>query len=81
MEKERKQEDNSRRKFLKLGVLAGAGTLAAGTLIATTKSNAGASGEKIKVLTTTGEVMEVDKNHLNLRKQCIYPLPSQFPYS
>ena len=65
MEKERKQEDNSRRKFLKLGVLAGAGTLAAGTLIATTKSNAGASGEKIKVLTTTGEVMEVDKNHLN----------------
>ena len=66
MENKKKQEDNSRRKFLRLGVLAGAGTLAAGAIIATTKSRANASGEKIKVLTTTGEVMEVDKNHLNL---------------
>jgi molybdopterin-containing oxidoreductase family iron-sulfur binding subunit len=66
VENEKKHEDNSRRKFLRLGVLAGAGTLAVGAMIATTKSNAGAPGEKIKVLTTTGEVMEVDKNHLNL---------------
>lgn len=66
MEKEKKQEDNSRRKFLKLGVLAGAGTLAAGAMIATTNSQAEASGEKIKVLTTSGEVMEVDKNYMKL---------------
>jgi Fe-S-cluster-containing dehydrogenase component len=66
VENEKKQEDNSRRKFLRMGVLAGAGTLAAGAIIATNKNQAVASGEKIKVLTTTGEVMEVDKNHLNL---------------
>lgn len=66
MENEKKQEDNSRRKFLRLGVLAGAGTLAAGAMIATTKSKAESSGEKIKVLTTSGEIMEVDKNHLNM---------------
>ncbi len=66
VEKEKKQEDNSRRKFLKLGVLAGAGTIAAGALLTTGLSHAEASGEKIKVLTTSGEVMEVDKNHCNL---------------
>ena len=66
MENENKHEDNSRRKFLKLGVIAGAGTLAAGAFIATNKSKAESSGEKIKVLTTSGEVMEVDKNYLKL---------------
>jgi hypothetical protein len=66
VENEIKHEENSRRKFLKLGMIAGAGTLAAGALIATNKSKAEDSGDKIKVLTTNGEVMEVDKNHLNL---------------
>jgi Fe-S-cluster-containing dehydrogenase component len=66
VENKKTQEDNSRRKFLRLGVLAGAGTLAAGAIIAATKNQTDAPGEKIKVLTTTGEVMEVDKNHLNL---------------
>ena len=63
MENKKKEDNNSRRNFLKLGLLAGAGTVATGALIATGK-NSGESGEKIKVLTTSGEVMEVDKNFL-----------------
>jgi len=63
MENKKKDDNNSRRNFLKLGLLAGAGTVATGALIATGK-NSGESGEKIKVLTTSGEVMEVDKNFL-----------------
>jgi molybdopterin-containing oxidoreductase family iron-sulfur binding subunit len=65
MENKKKDDNNSRRNFLKLGLLAGAGTVATGALIATGK-NSGESGEKIKVLTTSGEVMEVDKNFLQL---------------
>jgi molybdopterin-containing oxidoreductase family iron-sulfur binding subunit len=65
MEKKQKDDKNSRRNFLKLGLLGGAGTVATGALIATGKSTA-ESGEKIKVLTTSGEMMEVDKNFLTL---------------
>lgn len=63
MENNKNDDNNSRRKFLRLGLLAGAGTVATGALIAT-GHNSGESGEKIKVLTTSGEVMEVDKNFL-----------------
>jgi hypothetical protein len=63
MENKKKEESNSRRNFLKLGLMAGAGTVAATGLITTGCSS---SGEKIKVLTTSGEVMEVDKNFLTL---------------
>jgi len=66
MENKKKDDNNSRRNFLKLGLLAGVGTVATGALIATGKSASGESGEKIKVLTTSGEVMEVDKNFLTL---------------
>ena len=65
MENKKKDDNNSRRNFLRLGLLAGAGTVATGALIAT-GHNSGESGEKIKVLTTSGEVMEVDKNFLTL---------------
>jgi len=66
MKEKKKDDNNSRRNFLKLGLLAGAGTIATGALIATGKNAAVESGEKIKVLTTSGEVMEVDKNLLTL---------------
>lgn len=64
MSEEHNKEKNSRRKFLKLGILAGAGTVATGAIIAANGGTSGESGEKIKVLTTSGEVMEVDKNFL-----------------
>jgi len=65
MASKKKEDTNSRRNFLKLGLIAGAGTVATGALIAT-GHNSDESGEKIKVLTTSGEVMEVDKNFLTL---------------
>lgn len=66
MNEDQNQDNNSRRRFLKLGLLAGAGTVATGAIIATSNSQAHESGEKIKVLTTNGEVMEVDKNYLSM---------------
>jgi len=66
MNQDSNKDKNSRRKFLKLGILAGAGTVATGAIIATTGSQAHESGEKVKVLTTSGEIMEVDKNFLEL---------------
>jgi molybdopterin-containing oxidoreductase family iron-sulfur binding subunit len=59
------QDQNSRRKFLKLGLIAGAGTVATGGLLSSCGKK-DASGEKIRVLTTGGEIMEVDKNFLTL---------------
>lgn len=64
MENKKNDDNKSRRNFLKLGLLAGAGTVATGALIATGGTSKAESGEKIKVLTTSGEVMEVDKNFL-----------------
>ena len=66
MNKEKKDDNNSRRNFLKLGLLAGAGTVATGAILATGNSSKAESGTKVKVLTTSGEVMEVDKNFLTL---------------
>lgn len=58
-------DQNSRRKFLKSGFLAGAGALAGSALVsACSDGESGESGEKIKVLTTDGQVVEVDKAHL-----------------
>jgi molybdopterin-containing oxidoreductase family iron-sulfur binding subunit len=58
---------SSRRKFLKNGVMAGAGLAAAGGLVsAYLDVNAEGTGEKVKVMTTDGEIMEVDRGHLQL---------------
>jgi molybdopterin-containing oxidoreductase family iron-sulfur binding subunit len=57
----------SRRKFLKLGVAAGAGALFVGgskVLSAFTKDNPKDTGEKVKVLTQDGKLLDVDKGHL-----------------
>jgi molybdopterin-containing oxidoreductase family iron-sulfur binding subunit len=58
---------NSRRQFLKKGLIAGAGIAAgSGLVTAFLDTSASESGEKVKVLTPDGEIMEVDKNHLKL---------------
>jgi molybdopterin-containing oxidoreductase family iron-sulfur binding subunit len=66
----KKKEDNtaSRRSFLKLGLTAGAGALAGGSVIAGLNSET-KSGEKVKVLTTDGKVVEVDKEDIKPDKQ------------
>jgi len=57
----------SRRKFLKKGLLAGAGALFGGGILkAYTTESGNKSGSKVKVLTTNGEIMEVDEFSLKL---------------
>lgn len=81
MNNNKEDANNQRRKFLKLGLLAGAGTVATGALLATGGNASKESGEKIKVLTTSGEMMEVDKNFLTLapvgRKEAYNGIPGR----
>jgi len=57
---------SSRRSFLKKSLVAGAGMVAAGGLTeAYLDTRAQESGEKIKVLSTDGEIIEVDKAHVH----------------
>jgi Fe-S-cluster-containing dehydrogenase component len=70
-----KDKTPSRRKFLKLGVAAGAGALIVGgskMLSALTEKESKETGEKIKVLTQDGKLVEVDKGHT-----CCEPVSSQ----
>lgn len=56
---------SSRRKFLKMGLTAGAATIAgAGLLTSKSKGKTSNSGEKIKLLNTEGKLVEVDKSHV-----------------
>jgi Fe-S-cluster-containing dehydrogenase component len=60
-----KEKKSSRRDFLKKGLMAGAGVVAGGSLIAAyVDKSEKESGEKIKVLTTDGQIIEVDKAHI-----------------
>jgi Fe-S-cluster-containing dehydrogenase component len=58
-----KEKKNSRREFLKKGLMAGAGVVAGGSLIAAyVDKSEKESGEKVKALTTDGQIIEVDKS-------------------
>ncbi|MFC1732393.1 4Fe-4S dicluster domain-containing protein [candidate division KSB1 bacterium] len=57
MKKDKKQ--NTRRDFIRTGLIAGAGAIAGGSLISSCQSKE--SGEKVKLLTTDGKLVEVDK--------------------
>lgn len=54
----------SRRKFLKLGMAAGAGTIAGGGLISMASSKNDKLEEKIKLLTPEGKMVEVNKSQV-----------------
>lgn len=62
-----KEDNNSdRRKFLRLGLLAG-GAAIAGTVIGKTMlAEPADSGKKVKVLTADGKLVEVDSSHIKL---------------
>ena len=62
-----KKEDNNRRKFLKLGLMSGVTAVTGATLLANLASEEElkASGEKIKLLTPDGKVVEVDAENIN----------------
>ncbi|MDP1621819.1 MAG: 4Fe-4S dicluster domain-containing protein [Bacteroidales bacterium] len=62
-----KHPKNSRRQFLKKGLIAGAGVaIGSGLVTAYIDATATETGEKVKVLTTDGEIMEVDQGLLKL---------------
>jgi len=69
MKQKNDEKKASRRNFLKLGLTAGAGAVAGGSLIAGLSD--GKSGEKVKVLTTDGKVVEVDKADVSPVKKVI----------
>jgi Fe-S-cluster-containing dehydrogenase component len=61
----KKEKKNSRRDFLKKGLLAGAGVVTGGSLIAAyIDKSEKESGEKVKALTTDGQIIEVDKDQI-----------------
>jgi len=69
---EQTNNKNSRRQFLKKGLLAGAGVAVGGGMLkAYSGEPVGKSGEKVKVMTTNGEIMEVDKAMLKLPRVSI----------
>jgi len=64
MKNKKQQKPSSRRKFIKLGFTAGAGVLAGGGVISTiSQDKSQETGEKVKLLTQDGKLVEVDKAH------------------
>ena len=61
--KEVKDDGGSRRNFLKFGLTAGAGSLLGASLLFAKNNQDEPSGEKVKLLTTDGKLVEVDKGH------------------
>ena len=65
--------ESGRRKFLKTSLLAGGATVAGASLFAASENDA-PKGEKIKVLTTDGKIVEVDKPSSSCKiKPCVPP--------
>lgn len=65
-EKDKDHQKKSRREFLKKSLIAGAGVIAGGKLIAAyIDKSKPETGEKVKALTTDGEIIEVDKAHIH----------------
>ena len=64
---EEKDSNESRRNFLKLGLglgVASLATIAAGKMITAANNTKSSKGEKIKVLTTEGKLVEIDKGRI-----------------
>ncbi len=65
---EKQEKNNSRRNFLKKGFMAGTAAVAGGGLLSACGGDA-ETGDRIKVLTTDGKVIEIDKAHVKPSKQ------------
>ena len=61
-----KSGNSDRRKFLKKGLLTGAGTLLGTSFVSScSQKSSGDSSEKVKLMTTEGKLVEVDKHQLH----------------
>jgi len=65
---EKQEKNNSRRNFLKRGFIAGTAAVAGGGLLSSCGGET-ETGDKIKVLTTDGKVIEIDRAHAKPCKQ------------
>ena len=66
MDKNTNSGRSDRRKFIKSGLLGCAGSVVGtGFISSCSQEGSGESSEKVKLLTTEGELVEVDKNHLH----------------
>lgn len=63
MTKKKEKEDTTRRKFLKFGLTAGAGAALGAGLLSSCSNDK--SGEKVKLLTPDGKLVEVDKSQVD----------------
>ena len=66
MKNQEQDDSKSRRNFLKTGLTVGAGALLGTALLNTDKIRAQGDGEKIKLLTQDGKLVEVEKRHLTV---------------
>lgn len=66
MNDENQNNSKSRRDFLKAGITVGAGAFLGTTLLHSDSISAQSGGEKIKLLTQDGKLVEVDKKHLSV---------------
>ena len=63
MDESKNEKKTSRRDFIRKGLIAGAGVVAGGSLIAAyNDGQEKEAGEKVKALTTDGEIIEVDRS-------------------
>ncbi len=64
---EKDLQDKSRRDFIKTATIATAAVAACGSLACScsSKKDAVAAGQKVKLLSPTGEIVEIDSNYLN----------------
>ncbi len=67
MSKKKEKDTNSRRDFLRVGLMAGAGAIAGANLLNSCTGEP-ETGEKVKVLTTDGKVVEVDRASIKPRE-------------
>ncbi len=66
MENEDQLKENSRRKFIKMGLIGGLSAVAGSVALAKLNpAQASTSGEKVKLLTPDGKLVEVDKESIN----------------
>ena len=70
MKEKEDQKNEARRKFIKLGVLAGGAAAISGLGIKALAGDDEKSGEKVKVLTADGKTVEVDSSTMEASKSC-----------
>jgi molybdopterin-containing oxidoreductase family iron-sulfur binding subunit len=66
MKKNKENKSETRRSFLKNSALLGAGAIAGSAVLSSCSTNAEAGGEKVKLLTASGELVEVDPSQIKI---------------